>query len=409
VTRAFAVALLVTSLPRAAGAHGAYPDVVDLHLPADQPELFVAPTSFGLLISHDAGATFHWLCKEAIGLGASRWRFGPAPGHRWFSVAYTGLYYSDDAGCTWVKATGDYDNTTVTSVRPDPVDPSRVALIGYTPEDAGGARQLGVFMSADGGATFTRLFYPAPAGATLNGVWLSEAGVAYVAVAEFDTSYAPFLARSDDDGESWTRIDLPGNAVPAIAAADASQPESLYVRLISASGEMVVRYDDSTGDVTPLIEMPDAVAALLSTSDALYLSTTSTNGYVAHGAGFTPWATAGLHIGALGERGGVLYAGVDTYLDGYAISASSDGGATWERFLGFGDVAGPLACGDVPQLCAESWSSMQNIFGIASETPAPEPDGCSCAAGLPFPIGLTALLLRRSRARCATRGAAARA
>jgi hypothetical protein len=55
-------------LPRQpAQANGAFPDSMGILLPVDQPNVIIATTNFGLLVSEDAGATFGWICEEAIG------------------------------------------------------------------------------------------------------------------------------------------------------------------------------------------------------------------------------------------------------------------------------------------------------------------------------------------------------
>ena len=61
---ATAVAALLLVVPaREARANGRFPAANQLaHSPTD-PKLFVLRTTFGILVSHDAGASWDWVCE----------------------------------------------------------------------------------------------------------------------------------------------------------------------------------------------------------------------------------------------------------------------------------------------------------------------------------------------------------
>src|SRR5678816_4665147 len=67
--------------------------------PGDNHSLYVA-TTFGLLVSHDDGCSFRWVCEQNIGYGGT---FDPqyriATDGAIFATTFTGLRVSRDGGC----------------------------------------------------------------------------------------------------------------------------------------------------------------------------------------------------------------------------------------------------------------------------------------------------------------------
>ena len=92
----FATLLLSTS----ARGDGALPDSFALLLPADRPLDFYLATNFGLVLSHDGGADWRWICEEQIAPGAYLYQMGPGPQHTLFAVNGSALVRSTDEGCS---------------------------------------------------------------------------------------------------------------------------------------------------------------------------------------------------------------------------------------------------------------------------------------------------------------------
>src|SRR5262249_347167 len=63
------LAPLVTS--GAASANGRAPGTSTIHFRRGMEQDVVAGMSFGLLVSHDGGGTWTWMCEEAIGYGGT--------------------------------------------------------------------------------------------------------------------------------------------------------------------------------------------------------------------------------------------------------------------------------------------------------------------------------------------------
>src|SRR3954470_8647653 len=86
------VAAVLAAVPATALANGRAPLTNGVFLrPGDDHSLYVR-TTFGLLISHDDGCTFHWVCEKAIGYGGE---FDPkyaiATDGTIFATTFTGL------------------------------------------------------------------------------------------------------------------------------------------------------------------------------------------------------------------------------------------------------------------------------------------------------------------------------
>ena len=84
-------------------ADGAFPDSMQIFVPADHPHRIILATNFGLIISEDDGATWEWTCEpicndndDPLPEGAPLRRSGCSR-----SLISHGLVYSDDLACSW--------------------------------------------------------------------------------------------------------------------------------------------------------------------------------------------------------------------------------------------------------------------------------------------------------------------
>src|SRR5690349_19724241 len=91
-----------------AHANGRAPQAISLvPQPGDPQTLFLA-TTFGLLVSHDEGCTFNWMCEQSIGYGGvwdPTYKIGSDG--TIFATTFEGLRVSRDGGCTFTTATSE--------------------------------------------------------------------------------------------------------------------------------------------------------------------------------------------------------------------------------------------------------------------------------------------------------------
>src|SRR6266404_2674328 len=57
-----------------ARADGAFPDSMSLFLPADRPQRMVVGANFGLIVSDDDGASWYFVCEQAIAANVSAYQ-----------------------------------------------------------------------------------------------------------------------------------------------------------------------------------------------------------------------------------------------------------------------------------------------------------------------------------------------
>jgi hypothetical protein len=154
-----------------AQANGAFPESLQIVLPADRPHQIVLSTNFGLFISDDAGVTWSWTCERGASANGALYAVGAAPADRLFVLADGGIGYSDDDSCTWSRAGGTLGAVLgVTDFFADAVDPSRLLAVAALRPDGGQAGGFQLFPSSDGGARFGDPIFTALPGSDVTGV-----------------------------------------------------------------------------------------------------------------------------------------------------------------------------------------------------------------------------------------------
>jgi uncharacterized membrane protein YgcG len=309
-------------------------------------------TNFGLVFTEDGGQTWSWSCERDDNAYGIFYQPGPAPRHRLFAVANAHVIYSDDGTCTWRVAGGLLATQSVTDVFPDPANADRVVAIGI----ATGTSHA-VFESADGGATFGSVLYQASAGDALNGVEIARSDPRVVYVAVTSQGGSPRLARTGDAGAQWTVGDLStglGLGSVRIIAVDPNDANTVLLRWTGIDGTDAIGVTrDGGATVAKTLSIPSSFTAFARMPDgALVLGGKAFVGqqlipalFVSHDGGMTFAENDAVPgIVALAQRGGILYAAADNFVDGFALGASSDEGATWQPVLRFDQVGSIAAC-----------------------------------------------------------------
>lgn len=399
-----------------ARADGAFPDSIGILLPSDQLNRIIAATNFGLLVTEDNGASWSWVCEEAIGLNAFIYQQGAAPDDLLLSVTLDGLKYSNDFGCTWNRSGGAVSTGYVYDAFPDPVAPLHAYALVRRNSTDGGLPYQQLHDSQDGDQTFGAPIFTSPPGSQdyyLSGVENARSRAQRL----YLTAYArvpvhPYIQRSDNDGGTWQQIDLaPTPTSPlqgytvALISVDPANPNWIYLRLMdSVTGrERLGIYDDSIQGLRASFDLPAQMRAFLRRSDgALIVASSDGQAFVStdQGATFTALANPP-HIRALGERGGIIYAVTDNFLDGYAVARSTDRGATWQGLVRYEQLTGIKHCGNLETTCAVPWQTLQNTLrgaqdaGVQDAGP-PTQSGCAqgpSGDGLPWSLSILVPLI----------------
>lgn len=377
------------ALPRLAAADGAFPDSLQLLLPVDRPrEMFLA-TNFGLLITEDDGATWRWVCEQAIATAASRYQLGAPPANALYAVAPTGLVASFDGACSWALAGGASDGGGITDAFPDPNDPMHVVATFALARDGGSFAQA-VVESRDGGRSFGGPLYVAPEGTLLTGLELARSSpkTLYLTAVSYDakTVAHPLVGRSTDGGAGFTLVDLSavlGADSPRLAAVDPVDPKRIYLRASGESADRLAISSDGGATVRVAFALSGRMSAFLRRADGTLIVTGANGDFASSSDGGMSFAKrpGAPHVRALAERDGRLYVAADNLVDGYAVGASDDGGASFQPRLRFDQLCGPMLCEPVRTECTLPWTSLIGTLGI-SPARACRPDG-GAAPGSP--------------------------
>jgi hypothetical protein len=447
----------VAALAAAGGtahANGRPPATVDVHVREGSTGDIYLATTFGLLISHDDGCSFRWVCEQAIGYGGT---FDPkyriARDGTIYATTFDGLRVSRDGGCTFSTALVHH-NPSLSGVWVDAIDlgPEDDVWIGTA--ESGGSND--VYHSTDTGRTFTAM------GLRTSTIWWKsirvapgDAGRIYVsgyqvasAPADLDAlppdqrppGPAAFLMRSDDAGAHWAPAPLAQlltatTPVVLIEAVDPQNADVVYARSVGAnppSGDRLYRSTDAGATWSEVFASVDAIRRVMFTADHRVMVATTGSGIheSADGVAFTPLGIS-IQTACLDQRGdGTFFAcGTNWEPDFKALARSSDA-AGWQKTFRFSELAGPVEC---PHTTAQyqqcelvAWPVLREQFGAtppacaAAEIDAATPpvgggDGGCCGAGSGGGGGaaaaafagaaLVAVIVRRRRPRscCAPR------
>ena len=445
----------VPGVEPAARANGRLPATVSIHFRQGHETDIVAGVTFGLLISHDGGATWQWMCDEAIGIAAGAYDpvYEFTPAGSLFATTVAGLVVMRD-GCTFGPAASGF-----------------VSTLGLGPDGAlfyGAAQTAGtgipadfhIYRSLDDGATFP--VQPQPDPATDTNVWWDSIAVApsdklvvyltgyrYIPVSpgSTDTMRDHLVYRSADGGVTWappmpptiSGLTLSQNSLIRIVGIASDDPKHVYAR-VSYIDRMTTDglYVSTDAGVSwkEIHTQPDRFTSFVVRTPLhnghhdLLTATAKFGTEISHDDGMTWAPLAGApHINCLAENAaGELWACTQNF--GVGQAQTDDAGimkttdlATWTKVLRYQDLVGPVAgCGDdtfEQKTCnqASKWCGACAQLGCtpsssfvcpvaASEVPVnpPSKGGCCDTGGSPggplaLALSVATLLWRPGRRR----------
>lgn len=435
-----AVALLAMLCPSTAAANGRAAETSSIHFGPNGS--VAAGMTFGLLVSHDGGATWHWSCEDALGYGGE---YDPvftyAASGALFSTSFGGLMRTEDS-CT-VGATTSLGTKFVSAMTRGPDNALYVALAEPTNTLTMAPGDTAIYKSTDDGVTFPTSAMPSPIGTWWYSVEVAPSDPQRVYATGFRVELGERVVkafRSNDGGASYQPMGMTGltstsSSAMLLVGVSAQDPDLLYARVTYQdnlpNNDALFRSIDAGATWTKILQKPASLSAVVRRNGDVVVANRYADAWLSHTNGDTWETLAGApHTNCLVENSaGEVWACTQNYApsdetrDDAGIMKSTDL-ATWTPVLKFQNITGPIECpaGTVQRdaCVAERWCTMRRQFGIVADPTAcpaltdgepmigdattnkPPGSGGCCDANAESSLGLAWLVLlvmrpRRSR------------
>jgi hypothetical protein len=413
--------LVVTAAP--ASANGRFPASNQIVFSPASPTTILGRTTFGFLPSVDNGATWQWICEDALALPPSMTsdpELAITAGGALVAGLPTpfelGVSVSNDLGCNW-DCIGSLEGSAIADIVLRASSPHSVlALVSSGQAADGGLVPSQVYESTDDGATWAPLGVPFDTtDITLQvlsiDVAASDAQRIYVsAIRSGGATRRASLFVSRDDAQTWTeeplaQFDPSSEGSIYIGAVDPMDPDRVYVRsagilaqYISANASCMSMYGGSRLFVTTdaggsfdVVDLPVTCQilgfALSPDGSRVYAGTYGDGLFAASSTDLKFTRTSPVHVECLATRGDELWTCSDA-ASGFIIGSSTNEGACFEAKLpSLTGITGAAACnpmdsGPVACMAAGNGSICTSAaFQSLCENPFAMPDGCFVGPG----------------------------
>ncbi|MBX3226889.1 MAG: hypothetical protein KIT84_38270 [Labilithrix sp.] len=359
------------SITAAASANGRFPEAQQIATVPGSPNDVYLRTTFGVLVSHDAGKTWRWICERALGYDG---QWDPAiaatkDGRLWVGLE-TGLGSTKD-GCSF-DPSPELEGETVKDITVDGKGETVFAITGRP------GTKSHVWRRTPESGRFEKL-------AGLDDVNVMTIEVAPSNSARVYVSGQPYatirgqIYRSDDGGATLKTDIGDGGAYASglvaegpffIGAIDPADPSRLLVRHLHAKGSDLLLSKDGGKTFKNVLSIKSAMYGFAKShdgksywagsglaEDGIFRSTD-------RGETFTSIAKHG--VLCMHSAPGTLFVCENVFTYGaYTVATSHDDGATITPIARFTDVLGPVAC-DVPDarggLCGPAWPETKALL-----------------------------------------------
>ncbi len=352
------MALTSFGISQPARANGRFPQAqAILTVPSGDGSTVFLRTTFGILLSRDAGASWRWICERTLGYGGT-WDPPIAvtrDGRLWVGLE-RGLVSTID-GCA-VETSAELDGEQLVDLTTDAKGETLWALTG-APDKRGAV--WGRLTSP--GSVWTKLgLLPDDIHPMTLEVAPSNPSTMYVTAQPYGTVRG-WLWRSDDGGKTFrvAKNDLAHTGPLFIAVVDSKDANRVVLRHLHTTGSTVLVTTDSGKTFRETLSMETAMFGFTKGADGKTL-------YAGSGRpadGIFRSTDRGEHFERVSNHGvlclhdapgGRLFICENPFtLGGSAIAVSLDRGRTVSSLATFADVRGPVACAAAPSLCEGAW------------------------------------------------------
>jgi uncharacterized protein (TIGR03382 family) len=388
-----------------AHANGRAPNTSTINFRQGNEQDVAAGMTFGLVISHDGGTTWHWMCEKAVLYGGM---YDPDYAYNTtgilFATTFDGSLVMKD-GCTFEPTT--FGKKFFSSITQGP-DHALYMAAAEVPDTMGNPGDAKIYKSTTNGTSFN-------AGAAAGQIndWYNSIEVAptdatrvYLSGYRLTSGVRSWqIYRSNNGGTSFTPVPsntftTSENSTIDIVGIKPGAPDTVFVRVSlqnSSIGDAIWRSDNGGTSWTKILEKSDEIAFLVRANGDLVAGTRNSGTFVARAPNNTTWetVTGAPHINCLVESAaGEVWActqnfgSMQTPSDGAGIMKTTNL-TSWTNVLKFQDILGPVTCAagtrqhdqcvyDCPDMTYDAnpatcpnamptaWCSLKNQLGITS-------------------------------------------
>ncbi len=368
---AFVVFSVLAADPTRALGNGRFPTAnYFIAGPGTTNQVLALRTTFGLVVSRDAGRSWGWVCEEGYGaVSSGDPSFSIGSDGNLVIATVNGMFGADPAFCAWGRAPGTPERGFV-DVAHTADNRAMVAVAG--------SPTYQLFRSDDSGRNWA-------AGASLTGYFAETADVApsdptRVYATAYGSGAVPVFLRSDDGGRTVREMtrDFDGaDGSGYIAAVDARRPDVVYVRANLGIGTILLKSTNGGMSFTRIGRTTSAMVgfALSDDGDTVWIAGADRAEGLQRSVRGGPWTRVGgdLNVKCLRYHAGMLFVCADEAVDGYALGWSRDNGDHIDPLLALRRLSGVSpACAGTPvdRTCSPTWS-MQTMLLRSIDASAP--------------------------------------
>jgi len=367
------LALLLAAGP--AAANGRFPKAQQIvTVPGSGGRTIFLRATFGVLVSRDAGASWSWICEQAMGFSGT-WDppiAATRDGRLWMGLP-DGLSFTGD-GCDVARAP-ELAGEIVVDLATEP-DGERIVVVTSTP-----GKPAFVWRRPSAKAPFARL------GAGVTGVSFDTVDVAPSRPARLYATAAPVgggrrahLFRSDDGGTTLTELDvtLEKDGRLFLSAIDPKDPDRIFVRHTNETGTDLLVSKDGGKTFASALRTKSSMFGFAGTADgATYFAgagAADEGMFRSRDRGVTWEPASKTSVLCLFADGASLFACSNPYTrGGWAIAVSADLATSFRPLTTFGDVRGAVACdAGAGAVCGAMWSEVR--AAVVAPPPSAAPD-----------------------------------
>ena len=340
-----------------ARANGRFPETNAVFFAPSDPDYVILRTTFGVMVTHDHGKTWSWVCDQSLGLaGVEDPMIAITPDKTLISTTFEGLSISHDSACNFGFVGGDLDlvfiDLTNRAATPGTVV-TFASSYGGTDDAGATVYRSKLFETTDQGTSWSPLafeFDSTTIGETVD-VTESDPDRIYVSsIRNPGDSPSGFMLVSKDHGKTFAEHPIPfasTDRAAYIAGVDPTNADRVYLRTAGTTkvptSRLLVSNDGGVTYTSPLTDAnPLRGFALSSDGKRVYVGSTS-GLWSASSTDLVFTKISDVEIGCLKFNAEGLWA-CSSEKSGFILGLSTDNGATFAPKLHFCDISGPLAC-----------------------------------------------------------------